>query len=145
MHSILVLFIFFLGKYEMLSGEQAFPVKEHDTESKFYGRITHGTFSMTSAAFKNVSKEAKDLISGMLQVVRLVLSPVIMKILTCIFLVIRTFHHQVDPKNRLSASECLKHPWITGMAHTDKHLAHLSDVQVAMKSRMEKRKAADNK
>lgn len=30
--------------FEMLVGEQAFPVKEHDTESKFYGRITRGEF-----------------------------------------------------------------------------------------------------
>ncbi|RYG69167.1 hypothetical protein EON64_03410 [archaeon] len=30
--------------YEMLTGEQAFPVKEHDTESKFYGRIQVGRY-----------------------------------------------------------------------------------------------------
>ncbi len=30
--------------YEMLVGEQAFPVREHDTESKFYGRIARGEF-----------------------------------------------------------------------------------------------------
>lgn len=28
--------------HEMLCGEQAFPVKDHDTESKFYGRILKG-------------------------------------------------------------------------------------------------------
>lgn len=32
--------------YEMLSGEQAFPVKEGDTESKFYGRISKGDFDL---------------------------------------------------------------------------------------------------
>lgn len=33
--------------YEMLSGEQAFPVRENDTESKFYGRITRGEYDLT--------------------------------------------------------------------------------------------------
>ena len=33
--------------FEMLSGEQAFPVREHDTESKFYGRIQRGEFDFS--------------------------------------------------------------------------------------------------
>lgn len=37
--------------YEMLSGEQAFPVKEGDTESKFYGRIMKGDFDLTKYVF----------------------------------------------------------------------------------------------
>ena len=49
----------------------------------------------------------------------------------------------VDPQNRLSASECLKHPWITGQAHTDEHLVHLEDAQFAMKSRMERKAKKD--
>jgi serine/threonine protein kinase len=32
--------------FEMLSGEQAFPVRENDTESKFYGRIAKGDIDM---------------------------------------------------------------------------------------------------
>lgn len=32
--------------YEMLTGEQAFPVREHDTESKFYGRISRGEYDI---------------------------------------------------------------------------------------------------
>ena len=64
--------------------------------------------------WKKISKEAKDLITKMLV---------------------------VDPVARWSASECLMHPWITGAAHTDEHLAHLEDAQVNMKSRMERKKA----
>jgi len=33
--------------YEMLSGEQAFPVREGDTESKFYGRIKRGEYDLS--------------------------------------------------------------------------------------------------
>lgn len=33
--------------FEMLSGEQAFPVREGDTESKFYGRIKRGEYDLT--------------------------------------------------------------------------------------------------
>lgn len=65
--------------------------------------------------WKKISKEAKDLIQRMLI---------------------------VDPAVRLSASECLMHPWITGVAHSDEHLAHLEDAQLNMKSRMDKKKAA---
>jgi len=39
-------------------------------------------------------------------------------------------------------TECSLHPWITGTAHTDEHLAHLEDAQLNMKHRMEKKKAA---
>ena len=65
--------------------------------------------------WKKISKDAKDLISKMLV---------------------------VDPTVRWSASECLMHPWITGAAHSDEHLAHLEDAQLNMKHRMEKKKAA---
>lgn len=32
--------------YEMLSGEQAFPVREGDKEHTFYGRIKNGEYDM---------------------------------------------------------------------------------------------------
>ena len=69
-------------------------------------------------AWKKISSEAKDLLSSMLR---------------------------TDPTARLSASECLVHPWITGRAHTNEHLVHLADVQIAMKARLDKklRKAAE--
>lgn len=36
--------------YELLTGTQAFPVKEHDTESKFYGRIHRGEYDKAKYA-----------------------------------------------------------------------------------------------
>jgi serine/threonine protein kinase len=69
----------------------------------------------TRPVWKKVSKEAKELVQLMLV---------------------------VDPTQRLSASECLMHPWITGSAHSDQHLQHLEDAQLNMKSRMERKKAA---
>lgn len=98
--------------YEMLSGEQAFPVRENDTESKFYGRITRGEYDLNKPVWKKISKDARDLVQKLLV---------------------------VDPTKRLSASECLMHPWITGAAHSNEHLAHLEDAQFNMKSRIEKR------
>jgi serine/threonine protein kinase len=105
--------------YEMLSGEQAFPVKEGDTESKFYGRIMKGDFDLTRPVWKKISAEAKDLVVKMLK---------------------------VDPNMRVSASECLLHPWITGQAHRAEHLVHLEDAQRNMKARLERRakRAAQN-
>ena len=32
--------------YEILCGEQAFPIREHDTEGKFYGQITRGEYDL---------------------------------------------------------------------------------------------------
>lgn len=36
----------------------------------------------------------------------------------------------VDPAKRWSASECLKHPWITGEAHNETHNQHMEESQV---------------
>lgn len=46
---------------------------------------------------------------------------------------------KVDPCQRLSASECLLHPWVTGQAHRAEHLVHLEDAQRNMKERLERR------
>lgn len=53
----------------------------------------------------------------------------------------------VDPTKRVSASECLLHPWITGKAHGEKHLVQLSETQHIMIKRMElkAKKAAERK
>ena len=96
----------------MLCGEPAFPVRDHDTESKFYGRIKAGQYDLHKPAFKTVSADAKDLLAGMLT---------------------------VDPAKRLSASECLMHPWITGHAHKMEHTQHMPSVQQSMRIRLEKR------
>jgi len=100
--------------FELLSGEQAFPVKEHDTEAKFYGRIQRGEYDFTRPVWSSVSDEAKDLVRKMLI---------------------------VDPAKRWSASECLKHPWITGEAHNETHMQHMEESQMAHKTRLEAKKA----
>jgi serine/threonine protein kinase len=63
--------------------------------------------------FSKVSAEAKDLLNGMLS---------------------------VDPQKRLSASECLVHPWITGKAHANQTRVVLSEVQEHMMQRIERRR-----
>jgi serine/threonine protein kinase len=63
--------------------------------------------------FSKVSAEAKELLAGML----------------C-----------VDPTKRLSASECLLHPWITGKAHDNQHRVPLPEVQQHMMERIERRR-----
>lgn len=98
--------------YELLSGEQAFPVREGDTESRFYGRIKKGEYDLNRPAFRKVSAEAKDLLGKMLK---------------------------VDPTQRYSSSECLIHPWVTGQCHRAEHLAPLEDAQRNMRARLERR------
>ena len=64
--------------------------------------------------FSKVSAEAKELLAGML----------------C-----------VDPTKRLSASECLLHPWITGKGHKEgAHTTPLPEVQQHMMERIERRR-----
>lgn len=46
---------------------------------------------------------------------------------------------KVDVNGRLTASDCLLHPWITGQCHRAEHLNHLEDAQRAMKARVERR------
>lgn len=98
--------------YELLCGEQAFPVKEHDTETKFYGRIAKGEIDLSKPVFKKISEDAKMLLKGMLK---------------------------VDPTQRLSASECLLHPWITGQCHSQKHEIQLDEVVQNMRVRLERK------
>lgn len=69
----------------MLSGHQAFPIRDHDTESTFYSRIKRGDYDMSRSVWRRVSADAKDLLTSMLR---------------------------VDPEKRVSASEALKHRWV---------------------------------
>lgn len=72
--------------YELLTGHQAFPKLQKERDDKLlYERISRGEFSLTHHGLDLVSDNAKDLITQMLT---------------------------VDPNKRLSASECLNHPWI---------------------------------
>lgn len=98
--------------FEMLSGQQAFPVKDHDTESKFYGRISKGEYDTSGPAWKHVSPEAKELLGHMLT---------------------------VDPVARWSASECLLHPWVQGKQMTEAHQRPLTEVTQAMRMRLERK------
>jgi serine/threonine protein kinase len=47
---------------------------------------------------------------------------------------------QIDPTDRVSASECLIHPWITGRSHKESHLEPLPEVQEAVRARLERRR-----
>lgn len=99
--------------YEMLTGEQAFPARENDTEHKFYSRITRGEYDTSKPVWKKLSPEVKELIQSMLQ---------------------------IDPTDRVSSSECLIHPWITGRSHKESHLEPLPEVQEAVRARLERRR-----
>jgi serine/threonine protein kinase len=70
------------------------------------------TFSIYRPVWKKITKEAKDILVKMLK---------------------------VDPNVRLSASECLVHPWVTGQCHKTEHLNHLEDAQRNMRARLERR------
>lgn len=78
--------------YEMLSGTIAFRYRECSAE--LYARIKSGVFDLNIPQMKPISVEAKDLIRGLLT---------------------------IDPTKRLSATEALTHPWITGACHTSYH------------------------
>lgn len=78
--------------YEMLAGRVAFPYREHSSE--LYERIQAGAYDMNVSSLRKVSADAKDLLRSMLL---------------------------VDPTKRVSASEALRHRWITGTCYTDEH------------------------
>ena len=99
--------------YELLTGRQAFPVQEGDTEKTFYTRILAGKIDMTAPVWKKITPEAKELLGHMLE---------------------------VDPTKRWSASECLLHRWITGVAHSKEHTAVLHEVGDEMRKRLEARR-----
>ena len=100
--------------FELLSGNQAFPIMRGDTESSFYGRIQKGTINITSGVWEKISPDAKDLLNKMLE---------------------------VDPGKRLSASECLLHRWITGTCHTDlMRDTNLTEVGASLKKRAEEKR-----
>uniref|UniRef100_A0A672J816 Ribosomal protein S6 kinase n=1 Tax=Salarias fasciatus TaxID=181472 RepID=A0A672J816_SALFA len=71
--------------YTMLAGFTPFANGPEDTPNEILGRIGSGHFSLTGGNWDTVSDAAKDLVSKMLH---------------------------VDPHQRLSAKQVLKHPWI---------------------------------
>lgn len=71
--------------YTMLAGFTPFANGPEDTPNEILNRIGHGHFSLTGGNWDSVSDAAKDLVSKMLH---------------------------VDPHQRLTAKQVLKHPWI---------------------------------
>lgn len=71
--------------YILLSGNPPF---EGETDSEVLEKVRQSKFDLTSSPWPNISKEAKDLISNLLQ---------------------------VEPASRLSAGEALKHPWFKNL------------------------------
>ncbi|KAG7314979.1 hypothetical protein KOW79_022282 [Hemibagrus wyckioides] len=71
--------------YTMLTGFTPFANGPDDTPEEILSRIGSGKFSLTGGYWNSVSNEAKDLVSKMLH---------------------------VDPHQRLTASQVLRHPWI---------------------------------
>uniref|UniRef100_A0A8C9VHC2 Ribosomal protein S6 kinase n=1 Tax=Scleropages formosus TaxID=113540 RepID=A0A8C9VHC2_SCLFO len=71
--------------YTMLTGFTPFANGPDDTPEEILARIGSGKFSLTGGYWNSVSAEAKDLVSKMLH---------------------------VDPHQRLTAAQVLRHPWI---------------------------------
>lgn len=103
--------------YEILCGYQAFGVREHDTEDIFYKRILNGKFDESKETYKLLSNECKKTISAMLI---------------------------VDPEYRVSASECLLLPWITGKVSYDLTNHALNEAQQVIRHRLESREKKEN-
>ncbi|XP_034779575.1 ribosomal protein S6 kinase alpha-3 isoform X6 [Acipenser ruthenus] len=71
--------------YTMITGFTPFANGPEDTPEEILARIGSGKFSLTGGYWNSVSNEAKDLVSRMLH---------------------------VDPHQRLTAAQVLRHPWI---------------------------------
>ena len=104
--------------YEMLTGHAAFECFDDEDDNALFKRILHREIDLDR--LKSISAEGRDLLLGLLT---------------------------VDPTKRLSATEALKHPWVTGEAHTDDHHQHLHDTHDKMKKKAENKvqKGADGK
>lgn len=104
--------------FEMLCGYQPFAAQPGDNEKKFYARIERVAFNKDSTAYQNISPQAKDLLN---------------KILVA------------DPLKRLSATEALLHPWVTGEAHSELHNQHLTESQTQHVERFKRKQEKEAK
>lgn len=83
--------------YEMLSGSHPF---DAETDEELYALIKGAQYDLETGPWLHLSEGSKDLVR---------------KLLT------------VDPVQRLSCTEALKHPWITGEGHDESHSRHLGE------------------
>ena len=88
--------------YEMLTGYEAYPSKEGMERKDLYANIKNAAYDKKRLIDLKISPEAQDLLSKIFQ---------------------------ADPVARLSASECLMHPWVRGDgSNTDNHQHRLQSV-----------------
>ncbi|KAK3515506.1 hypothetical protein QTP70_024197 [Hemibagrus guttatus] len=95
--------------YTMLTGFTPFANGPEDTPEEILARIGSGKFSLTGGYWNSVSAEAKDLVSKMLH---------------------------VDPHQRLSAAQVLRHPWIIHKDQLPKYQLNRQDAPHLVKGAM---------
>ncbi|XP_041924477.1 ribosomal protein S6 kinase alpha-3 isoform X3 [Alosa sapidissima] len=95
--------------YTMLTGFTPFANGPEDTPEEILARIGSGKFSLTGGYWNSVSAEAKDLVSKMLH---------------------------VDPHQRLSAAQVLRHPWIVHKDQLPKYQLNRQDAPHLVKGAM---------
>ncbi|KAG9331918.1 hypothetical protein JZ751_016580 [Albula glossodonta] len=95
--------------YTMLTGFTPFANGPDDTPEEILARIGSGKFSLSGGYWNSVSAEAKDLVSKMLH---------------------------VDPHQRLTAAQVLRHPWIVHKDHLPKYQLNRQDAPHLVKGAM---------
>uniref|UniRef100_A0A4W5P552 Ribosomal protein S6 kinase n=1 Tax=Hucho hucho TaxID=62062 RepID=A0A4W5P552_9TELE len=95
--------------YTMLTGFTPFANGPEDTPEEILARIGSGKFSLTGGYWNSVSAEAKDLVSKMLH---------------------------VDPHQRLTAAQVLRHPWILHKDQLPKYQLNRHDAPHLVKGAM---------
>ncbi|XP_051969716.1 ribosomal protein S6 kinase alpha-3 isoform X2 [Xyrauchen texanus] len=95
--------------YTMLTGFTPFANGPEDTPEEILARIGSGKFSLTGGYWNSVSAEAKDLVSKMLH---------------------------VDPHQRLTAAQVLRHPWIIHKDQLPKYQLNRHDAPHLVKGAM---------
>lgn len=105
--------------FEILTGHQAFPILHRDDgdDKRLYQRIQKGEYSEEQFGLKDCSTESRDLLKAMLN---------------------------PDPVQRLSASECLNHPWVTRVSASESEENRpLTNAHEAIKHKLEVRRAKE--
>uniref|UniRef100_A0A8C6VX13 Ribosomal protein S6 kinase n=1 Tax=Nothobranchius furzeri TaxID=105023 RepID=A0A8C6VX13_NOTFU len=95
--------------YTMLTGFTPFANGPEDTPEEILARIGSGKFSLSGGYWTSVSAEAKDLVSKMLH---------------------------VDPHQRLTATQVLRHPWVTRRDQLPKFTLNRQDAPQKVKGAM---------